>query len=104
MSAVSMELGVAIGTLTQSRLKAAAGPARGAGSGPFGETVTSENDRLKRDNKALRQQLEFAKKKTQRPSSRETKCKVQLYRAEKAYFPIEVMCRVLKVSTSGFYA
>lgn len=62
MTAVSEELGVSMGTLTQWRLKAAAGAARGVELGPVGETVTAENDRLRRENKALKQELAFAKK------------------------------------------
>jgi transposase len=62
MAAVSAELGVSIGTLTQWRLKASAGAARGVAPGPTGESVTAENDRLKRENKALRMELDFAKK------------------------------------------
>lgn len=62
MAAVCEDLGVTMGTLSQWKLKAAAGAARGAGTGIDAETVTAENDRLKREVKALRQELEFAKK------------------------------------------
>ena len=62
MASVCEELGVTMGTLTNWKLKAAAGAARGAGTGVAAETVTAENDRLRRENKSLRQELEFAKK------------------------------------------
>jgi transposase len=61
-TAVCEELGVSMGTLTQWKLKAAAGAARGAPSGPAGESVTAENERLKRELKAARMELEIAKK------------------------------------------
>ena len=62
LTAVSVELGVSIGTLMQWRLKAAAGAARGVEHSARGESVTAENDRLKRENKTLKQELAIAKK------------------------------------------
>lgn len=59
---VATELGIALGTLQRWRLKAEAGAARGVPPGASGESVTAENDRLKRENRALRSELEFAKK------------------------------------------
>ena len=44
------------------RPKAALWATRGVEAGPAGETVTAENDRLRRENKALKQELAFAKK------------------------------------------
>jgi len=62
MVAVCEELGVTQGTLNYWKLKAAAGAGRETGTGIGAESVTAENDRLKREVKALRQELEFAKK------------------------------------------
>jgi transposase len=62
VSAVSEELGVSVATLTQWRLKAQARAARGAEPGAAGESVTAENDRLRRELKTLKQELEIAKK------------------------------------------
>ena len=61
-TAVSAELGVSMGTLRQWRSKAEGVAARGGGSGSSGESVTAENDRLKRELKALRMEFEIAKK------------------------------------------
>ena len=61
-TAVSSELGVSMGTLKQWRLKAQGGTARGQEAGATGESVTAENDRLKRELKALRMEFEIAKK------------------------------------------
>lgn len=62
LTAVSTELGVSPGTLQQWRLKAQAGAISGAEAGNAAESVTAENDRLRRENKALRMDLEIAKK------------------------------------------
>ena len=62
LAAVSEEVGVSIGTLAQWRLKAQAGAAKGAEAGFRGESVTAENDRLKRELKTLKMELEIAKK------------------------------------------
>ncbi len=56
------ELGVSVGTLERWQLKATTSASRGAPPGAAGESVTAENDRLKRELKALRTELEFAKK------------------------------------------
>ena len=62
ISAVSAELGVSTGTLQQWRLRAEVGAARGIAPGAQGESVTAENDRLKKEVKTLRMELEIAKK------------------------------------------
>lgn len=59
---VASELGVALGTLQRWRMNAAGSSARGASAGVGGESLTAENDRLKRDLRALRMELDFAKK------------------------------------------
>lgn len=59
---VSAELGVSMGTLRQWRSQAEGVAARGGESGSSGESVTAENDRLKRELKALRMEFEIAKK------------------------------------------
>lgn len=61
-TAVSEELGVSMGTLTQWRLKASAALARGVQPGPEGESLTAENERLRRELKAAKMDLEIAKK------------------------------------------
>jgi len=66
MAAVCEELGVTQGTLNYWKLKAAAGAGHEAGTGIGAESVTAENDRLKCEVKALRQELEFAKKAAER--------------------------------------
>lgn len=67
-SQVSVELGVSVGTLQQWRLKARVGTARGVEPGAVGASVTAENERLKRELRSLRMDLDIAKK--LRPSSR----------------------------------
>ena len=59
---VAAELGVSVGTLQRWRLKADARASKGAPAGIAGESVTLENDRLKRENRTLRTELELAKK------------------------------------------
>ena len=86
MTAVSEELGVSMGTLTQWRLKAALGATRGVEAGPAGETVTAENDRLRRENKALKQELAFAKKKKRQPSLLATTREIRVYRGGEGQF------------------
>jgi|GEM_PF-5143664 len=103
MAAVCEELGVTQGTLNYWKLKAAAGAGHEAGTGIGAESVTAENNRLKREVKALRQELEFAKK---------SRCLLRAQRrlvfpfiaSEKANFTVSMMCKHLEVSKSGYYA
>lgn len=59
---VAAELGVSVGTLRDWRTKAEVRASRGAPAGAAGESVTAENDRLKRELRVLRMELELAKK------------------------------------------
>lgn len=59
---VAQELNVTPGTLQRWRMKADTQEAKGAPPGPAGESVTLQNDRLKRENRTLRMELELAKK------------------------------------------
>ena len=61
-TAVSKELGVSLGTLGQWRLKAEAVISHGGGSGSGAESLTAANDRLKRELKVARMELEIVKK------------------------------------------
>jgi transposase len=56
-SEVAGELGVSIGTLQRWRLMAA-----GETRGPNGESLTAENDRLKKELRELKTELDIAKK------------------------------------------
>lgn len=59
---VAEELGVTVGSLQRWRLKADARTGKGAPAGAAGESVTLENDRLKRELRAAKMELEIAKK------------------------------------------
>ena len=59
---VAEELGVTVGSLQRWRLKADARVGKGAPTGAAGESVTLENDRLKRELRTLKMELEIAKK------------------------------------------
>jgi transposase len=61
VASVSKELGVSVGTLNQWRLKALAGGSERGGA-ERGESILSENERLRKDVKALRMDLDIAKK------------------------------------------
>jgi transposase len=62
LTAVCDELGVAMGTLQAWRLKADANTLRGVEPGARGESLISENERLKRELKAAKIDLQIAKK------------------------------------------
>ncbi len=65
--------------------------------------LEEENRRLKRENEILRQERDILKKVVS-IFSRESKCAYQFIEQHKHKFPVVVMCQVLSVSESGFYA
>ncbi|NJN70718.1 MAG: IS3 family transposase [Nitrospira sp.] len=76
------------------------------GEGPRGAATSAELEelrRLRRENRELRMEREIPKKR--RPFLREGKrMRYAFILAEKAFYPVAILCRVLEVSRSGFYA
>ncbi|MEE8373070.1 MAG: IS3 family transposase [Dehalococcoidia bacterium] len=76
------------------------------GQGPEGALMTEEREelrRLRRENRTLEMEREFLKK-AGSLLRQGTRSAYALISAEKANYPIALMCRVLEVSRSGWYA
>ena len=77
-----------------------------AGRGPEGALTTAEREelrRLRRELKEVRMERDLLKKGDGLLRER-VEIRFRFMEAEKAIFPVTLMCRVLEVSRSGYYA
>ena len=97
---VAQDLGVAEATLYAWKAK------RRQTGQPFEDQKLQQAElaRLKRENARLEEEVAFLKKAAAYPSRKGPQVKYAMIKTNEMHFPVGMMCRLLSVSRSGYYA